>query len=98
MSPVEAHATARIATPWRIICRTRETSTVIPRSLNEPVWELPQSFTHRSLTPSSRPNRSAQKRLVPPSSMDTMLSASTPGQTHSFLPQTEDPYGQVVRL
>ena len=63
----------------------------MPRSLNEPVCEFPHSLTHSSARPSSRPNRSAQNRLVPPSSIDTMLSSSTSGHTHSFLPQTADP-------
>ena len=74
-----------------MICRTTDTSTVIPRSLNEPVCELPHSFTHRSFIPSSRPKRSAQKRLVPPSSIDTTESFRTSGHTHSFLPQTDEP-------
>jgi hypothetical protein len=55
VSPVLAHATARTVRPRRIISRTADTSTVIPRSLNEPVWELPHCFTHRSLSPIERP-------------------------------------------
>ena len=50
VSPVEAHATASMGTPSAIICLTTETSTVIPRSLNEPVWELPHCLIHRSST------------------------------------------------
>ncbi len=49
------------------LCLTCDTSTVIPRSLNEPLWELPQSFTQRSSNPIIFPNRSAQNRLVLPS-------------------------------
>ena len=98
MSPVEAQATARIVPPSSMICRTTDTSTVMPRSLNDPVCELPQSFTHRSRTPSSRPNRSAQSRFVPPSSIETTDASLMSGHTHSFLPQTDEPYGQVVRL
>ena len=48
--------------------------------------------------PNSRPNRSAQNRFVPPSSIETTAASRTSGQTHSFLPQTDEPYGQVVRL
>jgi hypothetical protein len=64
---VEAQATAWMGAPSEIICLTWETSTVMPRSLNEPLWVLPQSFTQRSSTPMILPKRSAQKRLVPPS-------------------------------
>jgi hypothetical protein len=86
--------------PWpsRIAWRTTLTSTVIPRSLKEPVWLLPQSLTQRSSRPIDLPYLSAQKRLVPPSSMETMASSGTPGATHSRLPHTPDPYGQLVRL
>ena len=98
VSPVDAHATAWIALPCSIICLTIETSTVIPRSLNDPVCELPHCFTHRSSSPSVRPKRSAQNRFVPPSSMETMLSSRIDGSTHSFFPHTADPYGHVVRL
>ena len=91
MSPVEAQATARMGTPSAIICFTWETSTVIPRSLNEPVWLRPHCFTHRSRTPITLPRRSVQKRLVPPSYIDTMFSLSISGSTHSFLPQMAEP-------
>ena len=37
VSPVEAHATARTFAPRARISFTAETSTVIPRSLNDPV-------------------------------------------------------------
>ena len=37
-----------------IICLTALTSTVIPRSLNEPVWLMPHCLTHRSSRPRSR--------------------------------------------
>src|SRR3954462_12196274 len=98
VSPVEAQPTARICRPLAIIWRTIDTSTVIPRSLNEPVCELPHNFTHTSSIPIPRPKASARNRLVPPSSIDTTLLSSISGHTHSFLPQTLDPYGQVVRL
>ena len=55
VSPVEAQATASMGTPSAIICLTTDTSTVIPRSLNDPVCELPHCLTHRSSTPSMRP-------------------------------------------
>ena len=55
------------------------------------MWLLPQSLTQRSSTPISLPRRSAQKRLLPPSSVDTTLASSTSGQTISRLPQTELP-------
>ncbi len=77
---------------------TRLTSTVMPRSLNEPVWLLPHCLTHRSSTPSSRPKRSAQNRLVPPSSRLTMSSSGMLGSTISFLPHTPDENGHWVRL
>ena len=49
---VDAQATARTGLPSAIICRTTETSTVMPRSLNEPVWLLPHILTQRSGRPS----------------------------------------------
>ena len=49
--------------PGAIICRTTETSTVMPRSLNDPVCELPHCLIHRSSTPRLRPKRSAHSRL-----------------------------------
>ena len=73
VSPVDAQPTARICRPLAIICRTIETSTVIPRSLNEPVCELPHSFTQTSSMPMLRPKASARNRLVPPSSIETTL-------------------------
>ena len=87
VSPVEAQAMALIGLPLAIICLTTETRTVMPRSLNEPVWLLPHCFTQRSLRPSWRPRRSAQKRFVPPSYMEMTFSGSIVGQTHSILPQ-----------
>src|SRR4029078_5121150 len=92
VSPVDAQTTARICLPVAIICRTIDTSTVIPRSLDDPVGELPHSFTHTSSTPMPRPKASARKRLVPPSSIETTLLSSISGQTHSFFPQTLEPY------
>ena len=91
MSPVEAQATAGISFPsWRI-CLTIETSTVIPRSLKDPVWLLPHCLIQRSSSPQRLPSCSAQKRLLPPSQVETMLRSSTSGQTNSFFPQTPEP-------
>src|SRR5262249_14746133 len=98
VSPVDAHPTARTRCPSAIICFTTETSTVIPRSLNDPVCELPHCFTQRSSRPISAPRRDAQKRFVPPSSIETTFSSRIVGATHSFFPHTLDPYGHVVRL
>src|SRR5918994_2153607 len=72
VSPVEAHATASIGTPVAIISFTSETSTVMPRSLNDPVCELPHCLTQRSPTCSCLPYRSAHKRFELPSYIDTM--------------------------
>ena len=55
VSPVEAQATASMGTPSAIICLTTETSTVMPRSLNDPVCELPHCLTQRSSTCSCLP-------------------------------------------
>jgi hypothetical protein len=55
VSPVEAQATARISLPRAIISLTIETSTVIPRSLNEPVCEFPHCLIQRSSSPISDP-------------------------------------------
>ena len=55
VSPVDAQAIARIGAPSAIICFTTLTSTVIPRSLKDPVWLLPQSLIQRSESPSVRP-------------------------------------------
>ena len=44
-----------IGLPCLIICRTTLTSTVMPRSLNDPVWLLPQSLIHRSGSPRLAP-------------------------------------------
>lgn len=64
----------------------------MPRSLKEPVCELPHCLTHRSDMPScSRPNLSAQNRFELPSNMLTMSSLAISGSTHSFLLQTPDP-------
>src|SRR5512145_220691 len=46
VSPVEAQATALIGAPSLIICLTCETSTVMPKSLNEPLCVLPHSLIH----------------------------------------------------
>src|SRR6266446_5572253 len=91
VSPVDAHATASIARPSAIICFTTETSTVMPRSLKEPVCELPHCLTQRSSTSSCLPYRLAQKRLVLPSKVETMFSLSIKGTTHSFFAHTPEP-------
>src|SRR5215467_12501965 len=93
VSPVEAHATALIGAPSEIICFTCETSTVMPRSLNEPLCVFPQSLIQSSSTPISLPNRSAQNRFVPPSYSETMFPSWISGRIHSFLPQTPEPTG-----
>ena len=95
---MDAQATARMLVPSAMIWRTTETSTVMPRSLNDPVCELPHCLIQRSSTPIDRPKRSAQRRLVPPSSIETMHWSGRLGSTHSFLPHTADPYGHCVRL
>ena len=46
---------AGIDLPRAIISLTIDSSTVMPRSLNEPVWELPQSLIHSSSSPSCWP-------------------------------------------
>src|SRR4051812_7692231 len=91
VSPVDAQAIALTLRPCATAWRTTLTSTVIPRSLKEPVWLLPHILTQSSSQPSCRPYRSAQKRLVPPSSAETMSSSDTLGATHSRFPQTPDP-------
>src|SRR5436305_14264252 len=91
VSPVEAQATAWIGAPSAIICLTWETSTVMPRSLKEPLCVLPHSFTHNSFTPIIFPKRSAQKRFVPPSYNETMFSFLISGKSHSFFPHTPEP-------
>ncbi len=98
VSPVEAHPTAEsVLRPFLRMRFTCDTSTVIPRSLKEPVCELPHCLTHRSDIPStSFPKRSAQKRLELPSNMETMSSSSMPGRIHSFLLHTPLPVGHAV--
>ena len=44
----------------------------------------------------SRPNLSAQNRLLFPSNMETMSSSAMPGKTSSFLDHTPLPYGHEV--
>src|SRR5690348_15375760 len=91
VSPVDAHTTALMGAPSEIICLTWDTSTVMPRSLNEPLCVLPHSLIQRSSTPINFPKRSAQNRLVLPSYSETMFSLSISGRIHSFLPQTPEP-------
>ena len=50
---MDAHAIARIGFPRTIICLTIETSTVIPRSLNEPECETPHCLMRTSPSPIS---------------------------------------------
>ena len=95
VSPVDAHAIARIGLPCAIICLTTLTSTVMPRSLNEPVWLLPHSLTHRSSSPSV-----CAVALGPEQVRAALVAARRrcrrrgAGATHSFLPHTPVPYGQ----
>ena len=49
---MEAQATAGIDFPRAISSFTMETSTVMPRSLKDPVWELPHCLIHSSSRPS----------------------------------------------
>jgi hypothetical protein len=49
VSPVEAHPTPSNGLPSLLNLFTCETNTVIPRSLNDPVWLIPQCFTHKSV-------------------------------------------------
>ena len=93
VSPVDAHATARTRAPSPIICLTTDTSTVIPRSLNDPVCDSPHCFTHTSSTPIARPYRSTRSRLVAPSFIVTRFSSRSSGHTHSFLLHTPEPFG-----
>jgi hypothetical protein len=74
---VDAHPTA--CTACGLILRSRFTwltNTVIPRSLKDPVCEFPHCLIHNSSMPRvSRPNLSAQNRLLLPSNMLTMSSS-----------------------
>lgn len=63
----------------------------MPRSLKEPVWELPHCLTHRSFIPISFPNRSAQNRFELPSNMETMSLPEIVGSTHSLNFHTPEP-------
>ncbi len=78
---MDAHATARTPpfprspTPPIIIWLTALTSTVIPRSLNEPVWLTPHCLTHRSSIPSDFASRGEGISGVKPSPRVTMFSA-----------------------
>src|SRR5207237_7013080 len=76
VSPVDAHATASTGTPVAIISFTTETSTVMPRSLNDPVCEMPHCLIHRSSTWSCLPKRSDHNRFELNSYIETMLSLS----------------------
>ena len=98
VSPVDAHATARTGAPSAIICLTTETSTVMPRSLNDPVCELPHCLTHRSLEAELAAEALGPEhvRAALVHRHDVLVASS--GQTHSFLPHTPEPYGQAVRL
>jgi len=55
VSPVEAQAMARTADPRAMISFTTLTSTVIPRSLKEPVWLTPDILIQRSSSPRVAP-------------------------------------------
>ena len=84
--------------PRRSSASPRETSTVMPRSLNDPVWVLPHCLTQRSSRPIS-----LAVALGPEEVRAALVHArrcsrlAGYGITHSFLPQTPDPYGQVLR-
>ena len=97
VSPVLAHPTACTASGFIFLSLfTWLTSTVIPRSLNDPVCEFPHCFTHRSVIPSSFPNRSAQNKFEFPSNILTISSSPSCGSTNSFLLHTPDPCGHFV--
>src|SRR6185295_18071442 len=71
VSPVEAHATARILDR---ISFTIETRTVIPRSLKDPVCDVPHCLIRSSPTPYSRAKASERISGEFPSPSETMLS------------------------
>ncbi len=71
----------------------------MPRSLNDPVCELPHILTQRSsiadLAPVALGPEDVGAALV---HRDDVLVANLTEQIHSFLPHTPEPYGQAVRL
>ena len=79
--------------PSAIICLTTETSTVMPRSLNDPVCELPHCLTQRSSTPSSRRSGRPRAGWCRPRTSRRRSRRGRRGHTHSFLPQTPEPSG-----
>src|SRR6185436_10167143 len=81
VSPVEAHATART---FERISFTMETRTVMPRSLNEPVCDVPHCFNLNSPTPYSFANPSDRRSGEFPSPSETMFWACRFGRTTSF--------------
>src|SRR5438552_4042009 len=85
VSPVEAHATART---FERISFTIDTRTVIPKSLNEPVCEVPHCLILSSPTPYSFARPSERISGEFPSPNETMLSSFRFGRTISFLDQT----------
>src|SRR5436853_4109072 len=70
VSPVDAHATARI---FERISLTIETRTVMPRSLNEPVWDVPHCLILSSPTPYSLAKGSERISGELPSPRETTL-------------------------
>ena len=64
-----------------IICLTIETSTVMPRSLNEPECDVPHCLTRSVREPERRAVAPAHERgCVPPSCIDTMCSSRSCGR------------------
>ena len=70
---------------------TCETSAVMPRSLNEPVWLFPHCFTQRSFM------RGSRGRVVDPEEVGVALEhrddvlVGDAGGTHSFLDHAPEP-------
>ena len=79
VSPVDAHATARMGTPRARMCLTADTSTVMPQSLKLPVGDTPHSFKSRLASPSSAPMRGSGLSGTLPSPSETMSSTGSCG-------------------
>ena len=88
VSPVDAHAIARIGLPAATIAWTCETSTVMPRSLNDPECDVPHCLTRRSPSPRSFANRGIGVRCEQPSPNVMTCARGRFGATHSRLPHT----------
>src|SRR5262245_17890329 len=87
VSPVDAQATARTSRIDRIRC-TMETRTVIPKSLKDPVCEVPHCLIQIASTPNAdaKPAEGSNGEL--PSPKVTMCRSSISGSTTSFLDHT----------